>query len=66
MGRTNIDIDDELVQVVMDRYKFTTKRDAVDYALRHVAGQQMTIEEVLAMEGSMPDLEVPQDTHPSS
>ena len=43
MGRTNIDIDDELVQVVMDRYKFTTKRDAVDYALRHVAGQQMTI-----------------------
>jgi len=38
----------------------------VDYALRHVAGQQMTIEEVLAMEGSMPDLEVPQDTHPSS
>jgi len=66
MGRTNIDIDDELVQVVMDRYKLTTKKDAVDYALRHVAGQQMTIEEVLAMEGSMPDLEVPQGTHPWS
>jgi Arc/MetJ family transcription regulator len=50
----------------MDRYKLTTKKDAVDYALRHVAGQQMTIEEVLAMEGSMPDLEVPEDTHPWS
>jgi Arc/MetJ family transcription regulator len=66
MGRTNIDIDEELVQVVMDRYKLTTKKDAVDYALRHVAGQQMTIEEVLAMEGSMPDLEAPEDTHPWS
>ena len=66
MGRTNIDIDDQLVQVVMDRYKITTKREAVDYALRHVARQQMTIEEVLAMEGSMPDLEAPEDTHPWS
>jgi len=66
MGRTNIDIDDELVQVVMDRYKLTTKKDAVDFALRHVAGQQMTIEEALAMEGAMPDLEVPEDTHPWS
>ena len=66
MGRTNIDIDEELVQAVMDRYKLTTKKDAVDYALRHVAGQQMTIEEVLAMEGSMPDLETPEDTHPWS
>ena len=61
MARTNIDIDDALVAVVMVRYHLTTKREAVDYALRHLAGQPMTKEEALAMFGSMPDFEVPED-----
>ena len=61
MGRTNIDIDDELVEIVMMRYQLKTKREAVDYALRHLAGQPMTKEEALALFGSMPDFEVPED-----
>jgi Arc/MetJ family transcription regulator len=61
MSRTNIDIDDELVEIVMVRYQLKTKREAVDYALRNLAGQPMTKEEALAMCGSMPDFEVPED-----
>lgn len=61
MSRTNIDIDDDLVQIVMVRYHLKTKREAVDYALRHIAGQPMTREEMLAMCGSMPDFELPED-----
>lgn len=60
MSRTNIDLDDQLVEIVMERYQLTTKREAVDYALRHLAGQPMTKEEALAMCGSMPDFEVPE------
>lgn len=61
MSRTNIDIDDELVHRVMVQYHLKTKREAVDYALRHLAGQPMTKEEALAMCGSMPDFEIPED-----
>ena len=61
MGRTNIDIDDELVEVVMVRYNLKSKREAVDYALRHLVGQPMTRTEMLAMCGSMPDFEIPVD-----
>ena len=61
MSRTNIDIDDELVHRVMIQFGLTTKREAVDYALRHLAGQPMTREEALAMCGSMPDFEIPED-----
>lgn len=61
MSRTNIDIDDGLVQIVMVRYHLKTKREAVDYALRHLAGQPMSREEMLDMCGSKPDFEVPED-----
>jgi Arc/MetJ family transcription regulator len=61
MSRTNIDIDDELVHRVMVQYHLKTKREAVDYALRHLAGQPMTREEMLAMAGTMPDFEIPED-----
>ena len=61
MSRTNIDIDDELVEIVMMRYQLKTKREAVDYALRNLAGQPMTREEMLEMCGSMPDFDVPED-----
>ena len=59
MSRTNID--DTLVESVMVRYRLKTKREAVDYALRHLAGQPMTREEMVAMCGSMPDFEIPGD-----
>lgn len=64
MGRTNIDIDDDLVHVVMDRYGLTTKREAVDYALRALAGQPMTSAEIDEMYGSMPDFPVIPDSGP--
>jgi len=52
MSRTNIDIDDDLIHLVMDRYSISTKKEAVDFALRRVVGGVMTKEQALAMEGS--------------
>ncbi|HEY2537352.1 MAG TPA: type II toxin-antitoxin system VapB family antitoxin [Solirubrobacteraceae bacterium] len=52
MGRTNIEIDDELVKRVMSDYNLPTKRAAVDYALRHLDLKPMTREEALAMQGT--------------
>ncbi len=52
MARTNIDLDDHLVEIVMRRYGVTTKKDAVDLALRRLAGQPMTPEEVLTYRGA--------------
>lgn len=52
MGRTNIELDDTLVEEVMRRYHVTTKRDAVDLALRRLVGPVMSREEMLALEGS--------------
>ncbi len=62
MGRTNIDIDEGLIQQVMARFGVHTKREAVDLALRHVAGQPMTIEEALEMRGARAIDELPPDT----
>lgn len=50
--RTNIEIDDETVEVVMARYGLRTKTEAVDLALRHLAGQPLTPEEAHAMRGA--------------
>lgn len=52
MARTNIDLDEDLVALVMERYHLTTKREAVHFALKRVAGDTMTLEEALAMEGT--------------
>jgi Arc/MetJ family transcription regulator len=50
--RTNIDIDDRLVERAMSIYRLRSKREAVDFALRRLVGEQMTREEMLAMEGT--------------
>jgi Arc/MetJ family transcription regulator len=52
MGRTNIEIDDELIERVMRRYQLPSKRAAVDLALRRLAGEPMSRDEALAMEGT--------------
>ncbi len=52
MSRTNIDLDDELLERVMRRYGVHTKTEAVDLALRQAGGQPMTIAEALAMRGA--------------
>ena len=40
VSRTNIDIDDELIATVMKQNALTTKREAVDFALRKVVGRR--------------------------
>jgi len=62
--RTNIEIEDSYLQVVMDRYGLRTKTEAVELALRHLAGQPMTREEALAMRGAHAIDEPPADTPP--
>ena len=52
MSRTNIDIDDELIERVMRRYRLPSKRAAVELALRRLAGEAMSRDEALAMEGA--------------
>lgn len=65
MARTNIDIDEEACALVMKQKGFTTKRDAVNYALRRVAIVPMTMEELLAMEGSIPDFPSLEELRPT-
>ena len=62
--RTNIEIEDLYVQTIMDRYGVRTKTDAVNLALRHLAGQPMTREDALAMRGARAIDEVPPDVSP--
>jgi Arc/MetJ family transcription regulator len=62
--RTNIEIEDVYVQAIMDRYGVRTKTEAVELALRHLAGQPMTREEALNMRGVGALREVPADTPP--
>jgi Arc/MetJ family transcription regulator len=62
--RTNIEVDDIYVRRIMDRYGVHTKTEAVDLALRHLAGQPMTREEALAMEGAQAIGEIPHDSSP--
>jgi Arc/MetJ family transcription regulator len=62
--RTNIEIEDSYVRTIMDRYGVRTKTEAVDLALRHLAGQPMTREEALAMPGAFAMDEFPGDIAP--
>jgi Arc/MetJ family transcription regulator len=52
MARTNIDIDDEACSAVMDRYGLTTKRDAVNFALRALAAEPLGLAEARDLRGS--------------
>jgi Arc/MetJ family transcription regulator len=62
--RTNIEIEDTYLRVVMDRYDLRTKTEAVELALRHLAGQPMSREEALTMRGAHAIDEVPADMRP--
>lgn len=62
--RTNIEIEDTYVEAIINRYGVRTKTQAVDLALRHLAGQPMSREEALAMRGTGAIGEVPADTGP--
>ena len=52
MSRTNIDIDDRACAEVMRRYRLATKREAVNYALRTLAAEPLSVDEARALRGS--------------
>jgi Arc/MetJ family transcription regulator len=62
--RTNIEIEDTYVEAIMDRFRVRTKTEAVDLALRHLAGQPMTREEAMAMRGARAIDSPPDDAPP--
>jgi Arc/MetJ family transcription regulator len=52
MARTNIDLDDEACAIVMQRYHLPTKRDAVNFALRTLAAEPLSLDEARELRGS--------------
>jgi Arc/MetJ family transcription regulator len=64
--RTNIELEETYLKAIMDRFGVHTKTEAVDLALRHLAGQPMTRGEALAMRGTHAIHEVPRDVAPTS
>ena len=52
MARTNIDIDEEACAEIMRRFHLETKRDAVNFALRSLAAEPLSLEKAKAMRGS--------------
>ena len=52
MSRTNIELDDTLVEMAMRRYGLKTKREVVQLALERLVGGVMTKQQALAMRGS--------------
>jgi Arc/MetJ family transcription regulator len=52
MARTNIDIDDKACDAVMRRYHLTTKREAVNFALRTIALEALDLDEARRLRGS--------------
>ena len=45
MSRTNVNIDDQACAEVMRRYRLTTKREAINFALRSLAVEPLSIDE---------------------
>ncbi len=62
--RTNIELEMDYVEEIMRRYRMRTKTEAVELALQRLAGEPMSKEETLAMEGAFPDFEAPPDEPP--
>jgi Arc/MetJ family transcription regulator len=52
MSRTNIDIDEAACRAVMERFRLSTKREAVNFALRAVAGEPLDVDDARRLRGS--------------
>ena len=52
MSRTNVDIDDGACEAVMRRYRLTTKREAINFALRGLAAEPFGVDEARRLRGS--------------
>lgn len=63
--RTNIEIENDYVDVIIERYGVRTKTEAVDLALRHLAGDPMSKDEALAMRGARAIAGLPDDAPPA-
>lgn len=66
VARTNIDLDDTKVDLVMRRYGVRTKTEAVDLALSHLVGHPLTVDEALGMHGRLALDDPPVDVAPRS
>jgi Arc/MetJ family transcription regulator len=51
MSRTNVDVDEDALGWVMQRYRFHTKREAINYALNRLRIEPMSREEMLSLQG---------------
>jgi Arc/MetJ family transcription regulator len=51
MSRTNVEVDDAVIERVMRRYGLRTKRAAIDLALRRLDLEPMSRDEALALRG---------------
>ncbi len=52
MSHTNVDIDDKACAAVMRRYRLTSKREAVNLALRLLAAEPLRLDEAWRLRGS--------------
>ncbi len=52
MARTNIDIDEKACAEIMRRFQLNSKRDAVNFALRTIAAEPLSLNKAKAMRGS--------------
>ena len=52
MARTNIDIDEEACAEIMRRYQLDTKREAVNFALRTLAAEPLSLDKAKGLKGS--------------
>jgi len=52
MTRTNVDLDEDACRVVMERYHLSSKREAVNFALRIMAAQPLDPGQTRALRGS--------------
>ncbi len=50
--RTNIELDDEIVEAAMRLYGTRSKKETVDLALRRLVGSRLDTQDALALEGS--------------
>jgi Arc/MetJ family transcription regulator len=63
--RTNIELENDYLEAIMERFGVRTKTEAVDLALRHLAGDPMSRDEALAMRGANAIGAVPEDQPPA-
>ncbi len=65
MSRTNVDIDDKACAEVMRRYRLSTKREAINFALRTLAVEPASLDEARALRGIgwEGDLDTMRSTH---